>query len=393
MDACDLLGTSCAAVSVHNSLPLCLIGYAAVFTVTDRVDLDVDYVVEPEKETSIEVTSVPGGLTSGLLSTDRIMVIDNSGACGLSAPAKAVELPGNFSWSGFYPRSLFFDAPAEDGVDPNKPKSGIPHLDYTVVPASYCAEENLDIHAYEVPLFGLMKSVSIHSCYTKCAVACTEKDPAQCNCGGYFSGFDTETSNAICGDVHLCEYLCNNIEDCKSIDMHASLPRCFLNTGCASQKVSGDYGIRIKAPPGARRLAPKDLGYSHGQLLRFEPLTFTTGGTFKLCFCDSALLGPTATCSKPADFSVQVGTIHSSGVSCLLREPKLQKVDCVPQFHGGMRCYGSQPVPTIDVYELSASYFGPAPTPPTPEKISTYCLMIPQEVRASDKLCKHAGIA
>jgi hypothetical protein len=363
--------------------------YAGVFTVTDRVELDVDYVVEPEKETSIEVTSVPGGLTKGLLSTDRIMVIDKFGACGLSAPAKAVELPGNTTWGGFFPRSLFFDGPAEDKMDPNKPKGGIQHLDYDVVPASYCAEENLDLHAYTIPLFGLMKSAAVHSCNTKCAAECTEKDPDLCYCEGYFSGFDTETSNALCADVDLCEYICNNIEECKSIDMHASLPRCFLNTGCATQKVSAEYGIRMKAPMGRRT---KDLGYSHGQLLRFEPLTFTTGGTFKLCFCDSALLGPGQTCTATADFSVQIGTIHSSGVSCLLQEPKLQRVDCVPQFHGGMRCYGSQPVPTIDVYELGESVFGPAPVPPTPEEITTYCLMMPQEVRASNAMCEHVGI-
>jgi hypothetical protein len=421
MEACDLVGASCAAVSVHSSQPLCLIGkssgatvlreewdtlvskpgtacthasdfqtYAGLYSVTDRVDVDVDYVVEPEKATSIEVTSVPGGLTSGLLSTDRIMVIDNYGACGLSAAAKAVELPGNTTWGSFYPRSLFFDAPAEDKEDPNKAVPGIQYLDYTTVPASYCAEENLDLHAYTIPLSGLMKSAAVHACSTKCAAECEEKDPALCYCEGYLSGFDTETSNAVCADVHLCEYICNNIEDCTSIDMHASLPRCFLNTGCATQKVSAEYGIRTKAPA-ARRA--KDLGYSHGQLLRFEPLTFSTGGTFKLCFCDSALLAAGATCGAAADFSVQVGTIHSSGVSCLLREPKLQKVDCVEQFHGGMRCYGSQPVPSIDVYELAESTFAAQTPAPTPADITTYCLMIPQEVRAADTACQHAGIA
>jgi hypothetical protein len=318
-----------------------------------------------------------------------IMVIDNFGACGLSAPAKAVALPDNATWSSFYPRSLFHDAPAEDKLDPNRPKSGIEHLDYEVLPASYCAGGNLDLNAYKIPLFGQMRSAALHSCASKCSAECKEKDPELCHCEGYFSGYDTETSNALCADVYLCEYICNNIEECTSIDMHASLPRCFLNSRCPKQEVSADYGIRSKVPH-ARRT--KDLGYSHGQLLRFEPLTFTTGGTFKLCFCDSALLGASGTCSKTADFSVQVGTIHSSGVSCLLREPKLQRVDCVPQFHGGMRCYGSQPVPTIDVYELAESIFGPAPAPPTEEQITTYCLMMPQEVRAANAECEHVGI-
>ncbi len=49
-----------------------------------------------------------------------------------------------------------------------------------------------------------------------------------------------------------------------------------------------------------------DLGFSHGQLLRFFPVTFSSGGTFKLCFCDSELLADGKTCMQKQDFSVEV---------------------------------------------------------------------------------------
>merc|ERR1712216_475085 len=54
------------------------------------------------------------------------------------------------------------------------------------------------------------------------------------------------------------------------------------------------------------------------KLLRFKGITFASGGTFKLCFCDSSLLGGSSACKSEADYSVEVGTIHASGVSCLI---------------------------------------------------------------------------
>merc|ERR1719353_1325470 len=99
-------------------------------------------------------------------------------------------------------------------------------------------------------------------------------------------------------------------------------------------------------------LPPKDLGYSWSELLRFKDLTFTTGGTFKLCFCDSTLLAGTATpCLTKKDYAVEVGKVHSSGVSCLLSQPKLQRAACVTMEHGAdpkpLRCYSGIPVPPL----------------------------------------------
>jgi len=84
-------------------------------------------------------------------------------------------------------------------------------------------------------------------------------------------------------------------------------------------------------------LAPQDLGYSWSKMLRFDNIQFNSGGTFKLCFCDSTLTGNR--CKSEKDFTVEVGKIHASGVSCLIAKPELQKVSCATQAHGGYRCY------------------------------------------------------
>jgi hypothetical protein len=80
------------------------------------------------------------------------------------------------------------------------------------------------------------------------------------------------------------------------------------------------------------------------QVLHFPEVYFESGGTFKLCFCDSARLPDLSFCSKPADFAIEVGTVHSSGVSCLVAQPELQKAECVPHAESygeptGLRCY------------------------------------------------------
>merc|ERR1719324_2069115 len=230
-----------------------------------------------------------------------------------------------------------------------------------------------------------MVSLADFSCYSKC-LDC-EGPSCAAECLGYLDGFDGPDSNAICGDKYLCESLCNDATggpECVAVDMHAKIPRCYLNTGCSVRQTSKEYGIRLK--PEARRLAYQtvdehDLGFSHGQLLRFFPVTFSSGGTFKLCFCDSELLADGKTCMQKQDFSVEVGTVHASGISCLLQEASLQRADCAEQALGGTRCYQHYPLPSIDVYSHYDGVYGPPPADPVAEELETYCLMLPGGAR------------
>jgi hypothetical protein len=128
--------------------------------------------------------------------------------------------------------------------------------------------------------------------------------------------------------------------------------------------------------------------YDHDEVLGRPPMVIKrfveyfwkfSAGCHKLCFCD-VTLAPSGVCEKPGDYSVELGEIHASGVSCLLENSMHSRKSCLPMKHGGLRCYD----------ELSAAVTvtenPPAPTPeptaaPLPPSYVTKCLLRPEEER------------
>jgi hypothetical protein len=437
-DACDAFGANCTGINVHDVLSQCLLSTSAdltvadvaeewqffeklqgsactqvhdfdqtsgQFAVTSRVDVEVEYVVTPEEEVSIELTT-PATLTfsssAHLLSKDRITVIDSLGTCGLSSPSASVQLPEGATdiktWAAWAPWSYFQDEPWDDdqndqdlGKVVEKRDPAAP-MDYNVRPGMYCPEHNMDLDDLAVPMSGVAMHVKEHQCYTKCALKapCTG---ANCFCDGYFSGFDDLSSNAICGNQALCQYVCDNTDGCKSIDMHTNGNRCFLNSeSCGLHQDSlapaadGSYNLLIKrTDPNdeQRRLeghgANVKEDYSWDKMLRFKPLKIATGGTFKVCFCDSTLLSEGSVCSTESDFSIEVGTIHSSGVSCLLERPALQRVSCVEQRWGGLRCYESYDAPAPQLERVPMNFVNENGVGLTGDSLTAFCALSPQE--------------
>ena len=45
------------------------------------------------------------------------------------------------------------------------------------------------------------------------------------DCRGYYSGYDTATTNALCLSKEMCMEVCSDIRDCIVIDMHREIPR------------------------------------------------------------------------------------------------------------------------------------------------------------------------
>jgi hypothetical protein len=410
---CTLLGTTTPTLSVNEELQVftrhsgTACTHASDFSeqagklfVTNRVEVGVDYIFTPGQPGSIELTGPDDASFDyldghhGTLSKDRITVIDCGGTCGVSSPTASVTLgDGNAAthisaWNNFWPFTYFNDKPAEHiegGPDDTSEHHEIletyaaksnAHGYYgedecsDLFTGRYCPGANLDATKdtpYQamngIPVHGIKRSLNEHQCYAKCGAG-SDCVGDWCHCDGLFSGYDTEDSNAICADVDLCQEICDNIDDCTSIDMHATLPRCYLNSNsCSDYTLTGlaadaNYNLLVKKndpndepPQGCHRrlaaparelehdLLPTDEGYSWSKMLRFKDLTFNSGGTFKLCFCDSHL-AKQGVCATAADYSVEVGTIHSSGVSCLLANPRLQRVACASQYHhGNLRCY------------------------------------------------------
>jgi hypothetical protein len=384
----------CDGFSVHDDLPLCELTTACaasteldwvsftkvmgascthfddfrekigVLTVTARVEVGVDYVFTPGVEGSLELTTPTSfANVADALSADRIMVIDCGGTCGVSGPTEALEGADTTKvsyWASKYAHEFNFkDFPADDQDAGTKHDhvmyaitTNLPSRVYTARKGAYIPS-NLDLSTLSVVLEGKEVSVEEHQCFKKCAVSCTGE---HCYCDGYLSGFDTKDSNALCASQDFCEHLCDASPSCGSIDMHTTINRCYLN----SKDVSMNYGDMlsdssymvlvprtdanyeighdsVEGPVPDPTIEAEDHGYSWDKLLRFNKITFKTGGTFKLCFCDSSIQ---KTCSSKKDYSVQVGKIHASGVSCLIQEKSLRKASCVEQFHGSsLRCY------------------------------------------------------
>lgn len=243
---------------------------------------------------------------------------------------------------------------------------------------------------------GTLQPVSLHQCYTKCSLNAPCEGP-DCHCDGHYPGYDGATSNALCADRDLCEYICSQLEGCNSIDMHANNNRCFLNDhgecgaslDFSSLLEDPNYSLLVKVTDpnqGQRRLAERrllpayDFGFSWDSMLRFKPVKFKSGGTFKLCFCDSTILPQGETCSTERDYKIEVGTIHASGVSCLIAEPKLQRVSCTQQYgDSGLRCYRHMEAPAPEP-PLIASGYGSRPGATTADlELETRCMYQPEE--------------
>jgi hypothetical protein len=299
-------------------------------------------------------------------------------------------------WSTLAPWSLFREHPHEDAQNPPDPARVVepakvaPRGNYDNRAGKYCPGGNMNLHAIPpVPIDGVLQSVQEHQCYQKCVThAPCEGD--DCFCDGLLSGYDDAASNAICGDQALCQYLCDNLEDCTSIDMSTERSRCFLNSGVCSHEddlaVDPGYTLMRKAADPNRHerrlnrqlLQPLDHGYSWDDMLRFKPIRVANGGTFKVCFCDAGLLAENAVCGANADYSIEVGTLHASGVACLLERESLQRASCVEQEHGGLRCYDREaPQPAAPMlastqYELEQQAAAAA-------ERDTYCSLLPEE--------------
>jgi hypothetical protein len=155
-----------------------------------------------------------------------------------------------------------------------------------------------------------------------------------------------------------------------------------------------DLGRQLNAAQVRELLAAKDPGISWESILRFRDVEFTAGGKFKLCFCDSALLGSAdAICDGPEDFKIEIGEIHATGLQCLLSNPKMARGVCTPQLYGGLRCYDDQ-VPTVPI---PAEYLGvPDPDGWTGSKLTqsfiTFCQYAPLEEVSEFSFCSQYRI-
>lgn len=374
-DACRLMTSSCAdatPIGWHNFAQK--LGTACTHAsdfptevgrlqVSSRADVGVEYVVEPGAKTSVEITGTnlltqAEGTTHRGISADRIMAIPADGRCGVSAADPLVSGGG----AEHAPLIYQTDAPSEEAPDMHNPithqtSRRLATHEYNQVDHAY-VPGNMDLVGLTALIDGVRQPLAEHQCYQKCLVGrCKDSglESADCHCDGAYSGYDGPGSSALCLPAAACRGACDALDACESVEVHHSKSRCFLNSAASAtgdQAHAEEYSLHVKVTDPneedathskheerpTQGLAPIDFGFSQGNLLRFDNLHFPAG-RFKLCFCDS--MGEPAACATDADFALEVGVVHSSGLSCLLDDPHVanRRTTCAEQAHGGLRCY------------------------------------------------------
>merc|ERR1719386_342548 len=185
--------------------------------------------------------------------------------------------------------------------------------------------------------------------------------------------------------------------------MHKDIDRCFLNMGCDMQKGLKSDPItcsssRIRRPTTSRlaRLPQQVAGavccQERSRAFRGIRCCVSSRWSSRAealsnCASATAPFSAQARYATEKDYKIEVGTIHASGVSCLIKNPKLQRVSCEDQFHGGWRCYEHMeaprpPPPVIGITPL------PVPEYVTDLDINTLCRFMPEEEAKADPRCQ-----
>jgi hypothetical protein len=322
--------------------------------VTKKVDVGVDYIATPGESTSIEVTGT--GLE---WAHDRVMVIDCYGTCGVTKGSTYSHVPG-MDFDEWVPVNAHVDRPSLDEQPLTATIPGPKWKSYTKLDKQYCPGNMMIMPG---------SLADKHRCYKKCYEEAPCDDGADgseaCFCDGFINGYDQPDSGSICLDQTQCEYLCSVTPGCHSIDMSKDKTRCYLNseTECNvhvqedttvpdkeymllvkplddNERRLAAKGRALQASHVRKLLAAEDPGISWENILRFKDLKFSSGGEFKLCFCDSDLLeGTNEICDGPEDYTIEVGKVHATGLQCLLSNPKMTRGTCEKQEYGGLRCY------------------------------------------------------
>jgi hypothetical protein len=345
--------TSVALVTVYPGM-LTVVGSLAV---TARVDLGWTYIFDPNVAGSIEISGT--GLD---WQKDRLLIADCSATCGYASAVKSAVLEGKPSnlkvVNSFVALNDKLDLQYNETTSLSEPLPSSA-MKFVRVRSSYCKGNNL-------AEADVKKTVWASSCYSKCKDTGLAGTPA---CAGYSANVDGPTSQALCVSEEECRDLCTSTQTCFGIDMYKYGPRCYMNiegspqNGCKKQYessglgVSAAYDFLAKDSTKKTGLLTIPEAISSAEVLRFSPIAFsrtTSGaGKFKVCFCDSALLTGEK-CLSETDYSLEVGDLYVSGVSCLLADPKYRRGTCYPMYHGGLACSETLTLPSITKLPASA---------------------------------------
>ena len=149
-------------------------------------------------------------------SSDRVMVIDCDGECGVSDPAPDVQVPTDFDVSSNDDRiSMWknFEPLHSDGYIENY---NVTADTYVVWKGTYCPSMNIPVQDHTLHPYH-----STHQCWRKC-----HKEDCvgpNCHCDGYWQNVHGPETSVLCLSKEMCMEACSALGDyCKSVDMYVT---------------------------------------------------------------------------------------------------------------------------------------------------------------------------
>jgi len=365
--------------------------------VTEKFLLPVDYVWTPDQFSSIEILAANGeSLTKNTgdvdtgLSGHRIMVIDCMGTCGISDASEAVEVAGALPYNQLIATNQYYDPASDDDTEAMATGEDIQSFAWTVHTNHKCTGDNdadaispADVEALVMTEHAVPFSLATDTCHYVCSTGLNNHPACE--------AVDMEilSPNAICATVDRLKDLAARIEhfsgSSRAFSIHSKLGYGYIYEGCnptADPDQEWDSYVVSENEAETRRLtAPTADNWplSFSSILRFVGLKATSGGTFKVCACDHEKLSSNV-CRTKADFQFEVGKIHSSGVSCLISNPRFQKVTCKAQYYEGYRCKNLMNVAAPSIPQ--DSYLAPETIEEiiSNTQLTTFCAFQPEEL-------------
>jgi len=328
--------------------------------VNNRPNLRSAYVLEEHHDESIEV------IGSGLHYTDRIMIIECGGVCGLTGPSDEVTSPpvGDFReendkvalWSNLSPIKTKIDDLNQIRVGQTVNMDGSPLGVVTDGPndwggyivesgdGSLLCEDKYNVTVCPDPMEADTDKYTIYhnSVCLGGNIIPAEDDPRSCTnvCQsnlGYAGCPLKDHGQAYCVSQDECKQMCDELDDCSGFDIDQKQTVCFLNDALAEKectKYDMDDGHEKDDNFDYNYWKKKDVVYlDPSAKIQFEPITIRTQGSFKLCFCDSEVTA----CNRKSAFNVEIAKIYVSGIHCMLENNDFTRTDTANQTAGGNR--------------------------------------------------------
>jgi len=314
-------------------------------TLTSAVQVGHRFVLSPGEVSALEIHG--SGIDPVV---NRIMIVGHDSTCGTGAASGAAV--------------IHYEDGTQDGFNHWRPLYSTRDAPMNNQEYGYVSPPDdlgYTFHEYEDIACDFSQMTKLSTEYDRFLCSrCTDDNPS---CRGFLGiAVDSDSSMAYCMSDEDARRASAAHAGIKSHITKTGEQRHYFYAGCETEAhrqasaSDGEYNLYVKnvthvdpttVPVQAAVGGWVDENDSWSKIGRWAGLSFADGGDYRVCWCSGA-----NECQTRADYKVQVGEIHVSGVSCLLQYADYQAHCCrqtTVMDHGGYSCWPSttcEPLPT-----------------------------------------------